>query len=305
MKPMLKAAFFSLVNELLAKGIKPELCTSTTTSYGTLKWSEGDKTFAEELYSVRNGSPLTAGTFRKRFNQWFADILASQPASAPTEQQPKMNSTEAIQHMAHTIAGAIEQSKKPGFVQEEAYADIVTNYQLVKAQCTDLATVVWLKARYCAGHSGDYTFEEINLPHLKSLEHVLETGYRPGTYSDLNMKLSTIFEMDWWGASEIAVTSHDIDNAYGTAIVNEVEGNYQIAFDWHMDATASLAERTGVPAMVYITDGRVTVPYEFSLVETDGTPLDTLTAIKEMDCVLDFSEDILDAVFNEYFPGRS
>ena len=75
MKPMLKAAFFSLVNDLLARGVTPVLNASTLTSYGSIKWTEGDSTRVEELYAVRDCSPLTASIFRKRFKAWFAEIM--------------------------------------------------------------------------------------------------------------------------------------------------------------------------------------------------------------------------------------
>lgn len=82
MKPMLKATFFSLVNDLLARSIMPELIASTLTSYGSLKWKEGDCTRVEELYSVRDCSQLTASTFRKRFRKWFDEIIAAYHAAA-------------------------------------------------------------------------------------------------------------------------------------------------------------------------------------------------------------------------------
>lgn len=85
MKPMLKAAFFSLVNDLLARGVTPELKVSTLTSYGSIKWTEGDSTRVEELYSVRDCSPLTASYFRKRFIAWFAEIMAAYHAAAAEE----------------------------------------------------------------------------------------------------------------------------------------------------------------------------------------------------------------------------
>lgn len=75
MKPMLKAAFLSLVNDLLARGIKPVLNASTLTSYGSIKWTDGDSTRVEQLYSVRDCSPLTASIFRKRFIAWFEEIV--------------------------------------------------------------------------------------------------------------------------------------------------------------------------------------------------------------------------------------
>lgn len=82
MKPMLKNSFFSLVNDLLARGITPELKVSALTSYGNLKWEDGDTTRVADLYSVRDCSPLTASTFRKRFIKWFDEIIAAYHAAA-------------------------------------------------------------------------------------------------------------------------------------------------------------------------------------------------------------------------------
>lgn len=82
MKPMLKNTFFSLVNDLLARGITPELKVSALTSYGNLKWEDGDTTRVADLYSVRDCSPLTASTFRKRFIKWFDEIIAAYHAAA-------------------------------------------------------------------------------------------------------------------------------------------------------------------------------------------------------------------------------
>lgn len=82
MKPMLKNTFFFLVNDLLARGITPELKVSALTSYGNLKWEDGDTTRVAELYSVRDCSPLTASTFRKRFIKWFDEIIAAYHAAA-------------------------------------------------------------------------------------------------------------------------------------------------------------------------------------------------------------------------------
>lgn len=82
MKPMLKNTFFFLVNDLLARGITPELKVSALTSYGNLKWEDGDTTRVADLYSVRDCSPLTASTFRKRFIKWFDEIIAAYHAAA-------------------------------------------------------------------------------------------------------------------------------------------------------------------------------------------------------------------------------
>lgn len=82
MKPMLKAAFYSLVNDLLARGIKPELKAYTFKHYGSLVWVEGDNTRLEHLYSVGDRSSDTAKIFQQRFTNWFNEIIAAYHVAA-------------------------------------------------------------------------------------------------------------------------------------------------------------------------------------------------------------------------------
>lgn len=82
MKPMLKTAFFSLVNDLLARGIMPELKAYAFKYYGSLVWMEGDNTRLEHLYSAGDRKSETASIFRKRFKKWFDEIIAAYHAAA-------------------------------------------------------------------------------------------------------------------------------------------------------------------------------------------------------------------------------
>ncbi|EKK5568068.1 hypothetical protein PN823_004488 [Enterobacter hormaechei] len=77
MKPMLKADFFALINELLAAGLEPELQVSALTCWGNLKWKDAaGHTQARLLFSSHDCSPLTARTSRQRFAKWFEDAKA-------------------------------------------------------------------------------------------------------------------------------------------------------------------------------------------------------------------------------------
>lgn len=216
-----------------------------------------------------------------------------------------MTSTAAIQHMSHTLTGLIAQSHQPGFVAAEAYADVKFNFEHVAAHCQDFATVVWLKNHLCFGYVGDEcTFEDVNLPYLKQFNHILATGWRPGAAPAHQMKLSNMFELDWWEAKDVTVTKREGENVYGTATATDTEGEYQIAFEWLMETGKNAAD-VGLPAIVSVTAGRFTLPYDFSLFECDGTPMDTLEAIQEMDCVLGLSADIFNDVYNELFPNEA
>lgn len=82
MKPMLKTAFYSLVNDLLARGIMPELKAYAFKYYGSLVWVEGDDTRLEHLYSAGDRKSETASIFRKRFEKWFDEIIAAYHAAA-------------------------------------------------------------------------------------------------------------------------------------------------------------------------------------------------------------------------------
>lgn len=82
MKPMLKTAFYSLVNDLLARGIMPELKAYAFKYYGSLVWVEGDDIRLEHLYSAGDRKSETASIFRKRFEKWFDEIIAAYHAAA-------------------------------------------------------------------------------------------------------------------------------------------------------------------------------------------------------------------------------
>ncbi|WP_289368061.1 hypothetical protein [Pantoea stewartii] len=215
-----------------------------------------------------------------------------------------MTSTAAIQHMAYTLTALIAQSQQPDFVENEAYADIQTNFDLVATSCTDLAAVVWLKNRLCFGYAGDEcTFEEVNQSTLDHLNFILLSGWRPGAAPAHKMVLSNMFELGWWDAQQITVTGHAGDQVTGTATITDTEGEFQIAFEWLMEMGEE-AERAGLPAMVSITAARFTLPYEFSLFECDGRPLDTLEAAQEMDCALGFCAQIFNDVYPKYAPAE-
>jgi len=206
--------------------------------------------------------------------------------------------------MSHTLTGAIAQSHQPGFTAAEAYADIKTNYELVAATCTDLATVVWLREHLCFGYAGDeYTFEEVNLPHRDHFDFILMTGWRPGEAPAHKMVLSNMFEMDWWEPKQITITGQEPDEVTGTATITDTEGEYQIAFEWQMQM-GEAAESVDLPALVNITAARFTLPYKFSLYECDGTPLDALEAAQEMDCALGFCAEIVNDVYPKFAPAE-
>uniref|UniRef100_A0A7M2QNC9 Uncharacterized protein n=1 Tax=feces metagenome TaxID=1861841 RepID=A0A7M2QNC9_9ZZZZ len=207
-----------------------------------------------------------------------------------------MDSTAAILHMSNTLTRLMQQSEQPGFYAA-AYSDIKANYEYVAARCKDRAITIWLRNHLCFGYIGDtYTFVEINQPYRDQLNHILATGWRPEKSATLT--LSNIFEMDWWEAKDINITKRETDKVYGTATVTDCEGLYQIAFDWLMDMGEE-AERVGLPAIVSITDGKFTLPYEVSLQRDNGTQLDTLEAVQEMDCVLGLSADIFNEVYDK------
>ncbi|HHX8240212.1 TPA: hypothetical protein ACVS3D_003533 [Enterobacter asburiae] len=208
-----------------------------------------------------------------------------------------MDSTAAILHMSNTLTRLMQQSEQPGFDAEVAYHDIKANYEDVAARCQDRAITVWLRNHLCFGYIGEtYTFTEVNKPYRDQFNHILATGWRPEKSATLT--LSNIFEMDWWDAKDITVTKRETDKVYGTASVTDCEGLYQIAFDWLMDMGEE-AERVGLPAIVSITDGKFTLPYEVSLQRDNGTQLDTLEAVQEMDCVLGLSADIFNEVYDK------
>ncbi|ELY2473176.1 hypothetical protein SMB93_003573 [Cronobacter sakazakii] len=370
MKPMLKTAFFTLVNDLLARGITPELKVSPMTSYGSLKWSEGDSSRVEELYSVRDCSPLTASTFRKRFTAWFAEIMQKHqeqlvadagivvgckvwddlmyalhtvteiraggvlvldngvertleevktlaPNEAPEVKEEKLSmkeenglcreitATDAILHMANTLTRHIEQSEQPGFDAGAAYRDIQANYDYVAERCKDRAITTWLFNHLCFEHFEDidntYTFADVNKPYRDQFNHILASGWRPAT--SVTLTLSNLFEMDWWGADNITVTKHEGHEVYGTASVTDTEGLYQIAFEWLMDMGEN-ADRAGMPAVVSITSAKFTLPNEVFLQRDNGTPLDALEAIQELDFVQGFCAGIILEIYDLYAPAE-
>lgn len=215
-----------------------------------------------------------------------------------------MTSTAAIQHMSHTLTGAIAQSHQPGFIAAEAYADIKTNYELVASSCTDLATVVWLRNNICFGYIGDdCTFEEANLTYRDHYDFILKSGWRPGTAPANKLVLSNMYELDWWKPQDIVVTGHTNTEVSGTATMTDTEGEYQFAFEWTM-IMGEEAEQYDIPFMVNITAARFILPYEFALFEDDGRPLDALTALQEMDCALGFCVESFPDVYKQYAPAE-
>lgn len=213
-----------------------------------------------------------------------------------------MTATEAIRHMANTLTRHMEQSELPGFDADAAYRDIKANFDEVAARCNDRAITVWLHNHLCFGYIGDIcTFIEVNKPYRDQFNYILNTGWRPEESATLT--LTTIFEMDWWGAAEITVTKRDGDKVYGTASVTDTEGLYQIAFEWLMDMGEE-ADRVGLPAVVSITGGKFILPNEVFLQRDNGTPLDVVEAIQEMDCVLGLSADIINEVYAEEEQGK-
>ncbi|WP_039661198.1 hypothetical protein [Pantoea sp. MBLJ3] len=213
-----------------------------------------------------------------------------------------MTATAALQHMSYTLTGVIKQSQKPGFNEAEAYADIKTNYELVATSCTDLATVVWLRNHLCFGYIGDeHTFEEINLAYRDHIDFILKSGWRPGAAPVHRMTLSNMFELDWWNPQQIVVTAHTKDIVTGTATMTDTEGEYQFAFEWTM-IMGEEAEQHDLPFMVNITAARFTLPYEFKLFEDEGSPLDALTALQELDCGLGFCIEYFPDIYKQYAP---
>lgn len=213
-----------------------------------------------------------------------------------------MTATAALQHMSHTLTGVIKQSQQPDFNAADAYTDIKTNYELVATSCTDLAIVVWLRNHLCFGYIGDeYSFEEINLRYRDHIDYILKSGWRPGAAPAHRMTLSNMFELDWWEPQQIEVTAYTADTVTGTATMTDTEGEYQIAFEWQMQM-GEKAEQYNLPFMVHITAARFTLPYEFKLYECDGSPLDALEAIQEMDCALGFCNEYFADVYEKYAP---
>jgi hypothetical protein len=83
----------------------------------------------------------------------------------------------------------------------------------------------------------------------------------------------------------------------------DTEGEYQFAFEWTM-IMGEKAEEYNLPFMVYITAAQFDLPYEFSLFEYDGSPLDALTALQEMDCALGFCNEYFTDVYDKYAPAE-
>jgi len=215
-----------------------------------------------------------------------------------------MTATAALQHMSYTLTGVIKQSQQPDFNEADAYTDIKTNYELVATNCTDLATVVWLRNHLCFGYIGDeHTFEEINLGYRDHIDYIFKSGWRPGTAPAHTMVLSNMFELEWWELQQITVTAHTADTVTGTATMTDTEGEYQFAFEWQMPM-GEKAEQYNLPFMVHITAARFTLPYEFKLYECDGSPLDALEAIQEMDCALGFCNEYFADFYEEYAPAE-
>lgn len=215
-----------------------------------------------------------------------------------------MTATAALKHMSYTLTGVIKQSQQIGFNEADAYADIKTNYELVATSCSDLAAVVWLRNHLCFGYIGDEcTFEEINLGYRDHIDYILKSGWRPGTGPVHHMTLNNMFKLDWWEPQQIVVTAQNADTVTGTATMTDTEGEYQIAFEWQMQM-GEKAEQYNLPFMVNIIAARFTLPYEFTLYECDGSPLDALEAIQEMDCALGFCNEYFADVYEKYAPAE-
>lgn len=261
-----------------------------------------EEVYSEEYKAIRlevaHGIALAMDANYASADQMAHEFLTEQ---AHAEALP-MTATEAIRHMANTLTRHMEQSELPGFDADAAYGDIKANFDEVAARCNDRAITVWLRNHLCFGYMGDtYTFNDVNKPYRDQFTHILNTSWRPEESATLT--LTTIFEMDWWGAAEITVTKRDGDKVYGTASVTDTEGLYQIAFEWLMDMGED-ADRVGLPAVVSITGGEFILPNEVSLQRDNGTPLDVVETIQEMDCVLGLSADIINEVYDKLAPAE-
>ena len=292
MHTMLKTEFFSAVKSLLADGFKPTFYTVDNEAIGIISWVDGNGTKqVEQAYSRHTPA---RDIIAKRFRGWFETIMAEHnakeegiplPEVVYTEKQG-MTPTEAVQHMAYTLAGAIEQSKKPGFDADAAYADIETNFDHVATECRDLAIIVWLKNHLCFGYIGDKcTFADVNEKYLTEFNHILATGWLPPRAQTTD--LESLFEMDWWGASNIAMNPMRYPtHITGHAMLTDEQGLFQIGFDWAADFGEE-ARAADLPAIISVLGGRFILPYEITLKDCD-----VLEVIEELDCALGLSADI-------------
>lgn len=212
------------------------------------------------------------------------EVMAGDVKPVPAAEE--MTATGAIHHMFHTLVGAIEQSKKADFDAAEAYADIKTNHDLIASQCKDRSVVVWLRQLVCFGYVGDMTFEEVNGEARDRLCHILHTGWLPSSEAGAVIQLSTLFEMDWYGATDIIVTAWEGDQVRGTATITDTEGLYQFAFSWLVDS-GEAAMLAGIPALTYITEAQLVLPYDAQIEDCDP-----LSALQEMDSIFGLAVDI-------------
>lgn len=264
----------------------------------------GVKVFDKATYETRVVTAIRAGVLvlDDKAERILGDVVVQQAETSISKAQvceevQAMTPTQAVKHMVHTLAGVIEQSKKPDFDPEQAYSDIRDNYGRVKAECDDLAITTWLKHWICFwADSEEVSFAELNQEKLNRLEHILATGWLPSSESGAEIQMSTLFELDWWAVDDVCVTRTEGDKTFGTATVTDVDGLYQAAFEWVADE-GELARSVDLPVIISITSGRFTLPYNLTL--TDCTPLE---ALEEMDAVLGFSADIYNEIFSSQEP---
>lgn len=266
-------------------------------------WHEHSDTLKARILDAAHAAALAMNKGPTTIKELCEAVSKLPPADLElVEALNVMNPTAAIRHMANTLTRYIELSEQPGFDANAAYRDIKANYDDVATRCNDRAITVWLINHLCFGYIGDtYSFAEVNKPYRDQFNHILSTGWRPDESATLT--LTNIFEMDWWGAADITVTKHNGHEVYGTATVTDTEGLYQIVFEWLMDM-GEKADSVGLPAIVSITGGKFTLPYEVSLQRDNGSALDALEAIQEMDFVLGFGADIFNEIYDKLSPAE-
>ncbi|MFA1644651.1 MAG: hypothetical protein ACDS79_04065 [Enterobacteriaceae bacterium] len=300
MKPMLKTVFNALVNDVRLGGSTPIVEWANVGELAHICWTDNEGN--EQRRPLYRTTATNANTMRKRYDSWLAVAMTFEPIfidnlppSSLDEEVAPMTPTQAVRHMAKTLAALIEQSKKPGFDNDQAYSDIRDSYAHVCTMTDDLAIQVWLKNWICFwADSEEITFAELNQQKLDRLNHILATGWLPSSEAGATVQLSTLLECSWWGASEIKITMFGDKKTHGTATVTDEEGLYQIAFEWEADQ-GELAKSVDLPVIISITAARFTLPYDIKL--DDCTPLE---AAQELDGAIGLTADI----FNVYFaPG--
>lgn len=236
-----------------------------------------------------NGTPMSqecAATGVIVLDNQF-EVMAGDVKPVPAE---GMTPTAAIKHMYFTLAGLLEQSAAPDFDIDAGYADVRTNFELVEKTCHDLATTVWLSHRLRFWPTGDgCTFAEENQEIHDRLAYILRTGWLPGSEAGAEIQLSTLFEMEWNPADDIAITSTNGYKTQGCATVTDEEGLYMLAFEWMIDVSDS------AQVMAYITAARFVLPDGLKLKDCDA-----LAAVQEMDSIFGLTVDIANEVTGVY-----